>query len=128
MNFKDLTLKQTSESLAKKEISAMELATSAIERVKEVDGKLHAFLKLTEDKAFVDARVADEAIKLGTNTPLTGIPYALKDNILAKGIQATAGSKILENYIAAYDSTVAKRLAASAPVLIGKTNLDEFAM
>lgn len=114
--------------LATKEVSAMELATSSIERVKEVDPKLHAFLAVTEDKALADARVADEAIKNSNKMPLTGIPYALKDNILVKGIQATAGSKILENYIAAYDSTVAKRLSNNAPVLIGKTNLDEFAM
>lgn len=128
MEFKDLTIKEANELLAKKEISAVELATSAIERVREVDPKLHAFLAVTESQALDDAKSADDAIKNGNATVLTGIPYALKDNLLFKGIQATAASKILESYVAAYDATVVKKLKLQIPLLIGKTNLDEFAM
>jgi aspartyl-tRNA(Asn)/glutamyl-tRNA(Gln) amidotransferase subunit A len=128
MDYKDLTLTQAAEMLAKKEISAIELATSALQRVKDIDAEMHAFLHVAEERALDDAKKADEMIAQGESTVLTGIPYALKDNLLAKGLQATAGSKILENYVAAYDATVVKRLGNSNPVLIGKTNLDEFAM
>lgn len=128
MEYKDLTLKDAAEMIAKKEVSAMELATSAIERVKEVDDKLHAFLHVAEERALADAKIADQMIASNEATVLTGIPYALKDNLLAKDLPATAASKILENYKAAYDATVVKKLNASSPVLIGKTNLDEFAM
>src|SRR6185436_1226838 len=90
---------------------------------------LHAFLYVAENEA-LDA--ADEVDKMiiadGENFALTGIPYALKDNILHKGMQATAASKILENYKATYDATVVKKLKEQAPVLMGKTNMDEFAM
>lgn len=128
MDFKDLTLKQAAEMLGKKEVSALELATASLGRVREVDPSLHAFLAVTEDRALADAKSSDERIKNNESTMLTGIPYALKDNILVKGLQATAGSKILENYIATYDATIVKRLTNNSPVLIGKTNLDEFAM
>src|SRR5438067_2067834 len=118
MDFKDLTLKQAAELISRKEISATELATSSLERVKEVDERLHAFLAVTKDRAMADAKAADEAIKNNEGTALTGIPYALKDNILVKGIQATAGSKILENYKATYDATVVTKLNVQTPVLI----------
>jgi aspartyl-tRNA(Asn)/glutamyl-tRNA(Gln) amidotransferase subunit A len=128
MDFIDLTLTDAAELISKKEITATELATSALNRVREVDPKLHAFLAVTENRALADAKLADEAIRNGEATALTGIPYALKDNILVKGIQATAASKILENYKAAYDATIVRKLNLQTPVLIGKTNLDEFAM
>lgn len=114
--------------MAHKEISAKELVQASLERIKQVDGKLHAFLHVAEERALQAAEVADEAIADGENFSLTGIPFAAKDNILVKGLQATAGSKILENYIATYDATVIKKLNRDLPVLMGKTNLDEFAM
>lgn len=128
MDTHDLTIKQAAAMLANKEISAMELATSSLERIKYVDDKLHAFLHVTEDKALADARLADEAIKNNEASILTGIPYAVKDNILVKNLPATGGSKILENYVATYNATVIDKLNLRAPVVIGKTNLDEFAM
>jgi aspartyl-tRNA(Asn)/glutamyl-tRNA(Gln) amidotransferase subunit A len=128
MDFKDLTIKEASELLARKKVSAQELAKASIDRIKEIDGDLHAFLHVAKDRALSDAQTADDMIAKSENTVLTGIPYAAKDNILVKGLQATAGSKILENYKATYDATIIKKLRVANPVLIGKTNLDEFAM
>lgn len=128
MEIQDLTLKQAGHLLANKKISATELAQSSLSRIGAVDPKIHAFLHVSEEKAMTDAQTADTVIAKSVATALTGIPYALKDNILAAGLPATAASKILENYIATYDATVVKKLQLSAPVLMGKTNLDEFAM
>ena len=93
-----------------------------------MDPQIHAYFKLTEDRAQADAQAADAAIADGTNLALTGIPYAAKDNILIEGMQATAASKILENYIATYTASSMEKLQLQLPVLLGKTNLDEFAM
>lgn len=128
MDFTDLTIKSAAELLARKKVSAKELAQMSLQRIKAVDSKVHAFLKVTEDKALADAEVADQIIDEGENFSLTGIPFAAKDNILVKGIQATAASKILENYKATYDASIIKKLYSQSPVLMGKTNLDEFAM
>lgn len=128
MDFTDLTIKSASELLAHKKISAKELAEMSLKRIKEVDEKLHAFLYVAEKEAIEQAVQADQLIAEGENFTLTGIPYAVKDNILVKGMQATAASKILENYKATYNASVIKQLNEELPVIMGKTNLDEFAM
>ncbi len=128
MDFRDLSIKQVSEMLAHKKISAKELAEMSLKRIREVDDKLHAFLYVAEKEARVAAAKADQLIADGENFSLTGIPYAVKDNILVKGMQATAASRILEGYIAPYDATVIKKLSEELPVVMGKTNLDDFAM
>lgn len=128
MDFTDLTIKSASELLAHKKVSAKELAQMSLKRIKEVDDKLHAFLYVAEKEAMESAKKADQLIADGENFALTGIPYAAKDNIMVKGVQATAGSKILENYKATYDATVIKKLNVEQPVLMGKTNMDEFGM
>ena len=129
MDFTDLTIKSAAELIARKKISAQELAKMSLARIKEVDDKLHAFLYVAQKESLAQAQNVDEmVIADGENFVLTGIPYALKDNILYKGMPATAASKILEGYKATYDATIVKKLKAESPVLMGKTNLDEFAM
>lgn len=128
MDLLDLTIKSAADLLAHKKISAKELTQMSLDRIKDVDEKLHAFLYVAEKEAKVSAKKADQLIADGENFSLTGIPYAAKDNILVKGMQATAGSKILENYKATYNATVINKLNEEVPVLMGKTNLDEFAM
>src|SRR3989344_2334807 len=129
MNFTDLTIKSASELIAKKEVSAKELAEMSLERIKEVDDKVHAFLYVAEKEAMEQADEVDRMIIADNeNFALTGIPYSVKDCILVKGMKATAASKILENYVAPYDATVIEKLKKVSPVMMGKTNLDEFAM
>src|SRR6185295_606053 len=129
MDFSELTIKSAADLLAHKKISAKELAEMSLKRIKEVDGQLHAFLYVAENEALAQAAEVDKMIIAdGENFSLTGIPYALKDNILYKGMQATAASKILENYKATYDATIVNKLNEEMPVMMGKTNLDEFAM
>jgi aspartyl-tRNA(Asn)/glutamyl-tRNA(Gln) amidotransferase subunit A len=128
MELHELTVKEAAHKLANKQITAVELTRALLHRAKTIDPQIHAYLKLTEEKAMADAQAADQAIADGTNTVLTGIPYAAKDNIMIEGIQATAASKILENYIATYTASSVNKLNAQLPVLLGKTNLDEFAM
>jgi aspartyl-tRNA(Asn)/glutamyl-tRNA(Gln) amidotransferase subunit A len=127
MDFTELTIKSAAELLAQKKISAVELAQMSLQRIKQVDDKLHAFLYVAQQEALTQAKQADQLIADGENFSLTGIPYAVKDNILVKGMQATAASKILENYKATYNATVINKLNQELPVMMGKTNLDEFA-
>lgn len=128
MELYELTVKEAYTKLSNKEISSAELTSAVLNRIKKVDGQVHAFLKVTEEYAHASAEGADQIIASDSNFPLTGIPYAAKDNILIKGIQATAGSKILENYKAPYDASAIKKIKNVGAVLVGKTNMDEFAM
>jgi aspartyl-tRNA(Asn)/glutamyl-tRNA(Gln) amidotransferase subunit A len=127
MNLNQLTIKQASEMLAKKEITSVELTKACLARIKEIDHKIKACLTVCEKEALAEAKKADERIKNGEVGNLLGIPYLVKDNILTRGIKTTAASKILENYIAPYDATIIKKLKDAGAVLLGKTNLDEFA-
>ncbi len=129
MEFNNLTIKSAAEMISRKEVSAKELAQASLKRIKDVDDKVHAFLYVAEKESIASAEEVDKmVISDGENSPLTGIPYSVKDCILVKGMQATSASKVLENYIAPYDATVITKLKKVSPVIIGKTNLDEFAM
>lgn len=123
-----LTVEQCRLLLDGGDVSSVELAKASLERVRALDGELGAFLLVTDDMALETARRADERIKRGQAGPLTGVPYALKDIISTRGIRTTCGSKILENYVPVYQGLVADRLNQQDAVLIGKTNMDEFAM
>jgi len=124
-----LTIKEAHQGLLKKEFSALELCKTYLYEIEREDKKISAFLTITEDLAISQAKEVDEIISQGREIPaLAGIPCAIKDNILVEDVKCTAGSKILENYLAPYDATVIKKLKDQKAVILGKTNLDEFAM
>ncbi|MDD3032385.1 MAG: Asp-tRNA(Asn)/Glu-tRNA(Gln) amidotransferase subunit GatA [Candidatus Pacebacteria bacterium] len=122
------TIKEIREDLDSKKYSSEELTKDYLKRIKNEDGEIHAFLDVFEKEALLEAKDADERIKKGEVSILTGIPCAIKDNILIKGKKCTAGSKMLENYIASYDASVVLKLKKQGVVFLGKTNMDEFAM
>ncbi|MDP2741472.1 MAG: Asp-tRNA(Asn)/Glu-tRNA(Gln) amidotransferase subunit GatA [bacterium] len=129
MDLTDLTITKAHEGLLKKEFSAVELTKAYLSEIKKTDKEINAFLTITEDLALAGAQEADRKILSGKPISLlTGIPCAIKDAILVKEQRCTAGSKILENYIAPYDATVIKKLKEEGAVILGKTNTDEFTM
>jgi aspartyl-tRNA(Asn)/glutamyl-tRNA(Gln) amidotransferase subunit A len=123
-----LTAAEISEKLAKKEMSAVEVASAFLDRIESEDAKYGAFLTVDRERALEQARNAQARIEDGSATPLTGVPIAVKDNISTEGIETTCASKILKGYVPPYDATVVQKLKESGAVILGKTNLDEFAM
>ncbi len=130
MNFELLTIFNLRKLFKQKKASPIEVANYFLSRIAKQDKKINAFLSVDEKKVIAQAKKAEENFTKQDETNfLTGIPAAIKDNILIKNSITTAGSKILENYHAPYDATVIKMLKEKGPVVImGKTNLDEFAM
>lgn len=129
MSLAFLTIKEASKLISKKEISPLELTNSVLERIQEYDKKLNSYITVLEENAISSAKKAEEEIQSGEyKGPLHGIPISLKDIFITKGIKTTCGSGMLENFIPPYDSTVAKKLAESGIILLGKNNMDEFAM
>ncbi len=129
MKLCELTIKQAHLGLKNQEFSAKELTKAFLDEISLKDKKISSFLTQTKDLALSQAEKVDELISRGKELPiLAGIPMALKDNILVKDVKCTAGSEILENYIAIYDATVIKKLKEKGAVILGKTNMDEFAM
>ncbi|MFV9567047.1 Asp-tRNA(Asn)/Glu-tRNA(Gln) amidotransferase subunit GatA [Thermoanaerobacter mathranii] len=128
MELYSLTIHELRELLKKREVSALEVTKSYLERIKEVEPKIDALITITEDFALQKAKEADEKIKKGEDTVLTGIPVIIKDNISTEGIKTTCSSKMLENYIPPYNATVVEKLLEEGAVILGKSNLDEFAM
>ncbi len=127
-----LTVLEAIEGLKKHEFTSVDLVNACYDQISKYDDKIKAFIILTKDFALDESSKADKLIKeKGADAfkefPLLGIPYACKDNFNTEGFQTTAGAKILEGYIAPYESTVTKRLKAAGAVLLGKTNMDAFA-
>ncbi len=108
--------------------SSEELTRACLTRVSELDGALNCFITVTAEQALAAARAADERIRQGNAGPLTGIPFAHKDIFCTRGIRTSCGSKMLDNFAAPYDATVTQKLQAAGAVMLGKTNMDEFAM
>ena len=123
-----LTITQAHQLLKERKVSSVELTKASLKRLAEVEEKVHACVTVNEKAALKQAAVADQAISSGKIEPLTGIPSLIKDNICTKGVRTTCSSKILENFIPPYDATVTERLKNTKVVILGKTNMDEFAM
>ena len=124
-----LTLHEAHKLLKQRKISSTELTRSVLKRIADIEGKVHACVTIIEDIALNEAERVDNYIKTADEiTPLTGIPTLIKDVICTKGIRTTCGSKMLENFVPPYDATVMEKLKAQKAVIIGKTNMDEFAM
>lgn len=129
IELENLTIKKAHQGLKNKDFSAIELTESFLDRIKKQNNSIHAFLSITEELALSQAKITDRKIANKEEIDvLSGIPMAVKDIIMVEGVKATAGSKILENYIAPYDATAIKKLRKLSAVVVGKTNLDEFGM
>jgi aspartyl-tRNA(Asn)/glutamyl-tRNA(Gln) amidotransferase subunit A len=120
-----LSAVETAAKIASREVSAVEVAQAHLDRIAAVDGKLHAFLHVDTDGALAQAKRVDAGEISG---PLAGVPLALKDVIVTRGLPTTAGSKILEGWVPPYDATIVERMRDAGIVVLGKTNMDEFAM
>jgi aspartyl-tRNA(Asn)/glutamyl-tRNA(Gln) amidotransferase subunit A len=108
--------------------SSAELTQASLDRIAALDGRLNAFITVTADAALQAARAADARIRAGQAGPLTGIPFAHKDIFCTRGVKTSCGSRMLDNFPAPYDATVTRKLAEAGAVMVGKTNMDEFAM
>ena len=133
MNLYKKTASELAEMIKNKEITSQEVTRNFLDRIKSVEDKVGAFSNIFEEKALEQARKIDEenneeGRKNYENTGLFGVPVALKDNIVSKGDLTTAASQILKNYVGVYDATVVKKLKKAGVVLVGKANMDEFAM
>jgi len=123
-----MTLEEAGALLRTKQATSVELTLAVLDRINAVEPKTRAYVTVTEDLAMQQARKADERIAKGQAGPLTGVPMQLKDNISTKGVRTTCSSKMLSNFVPVYDATVARKLYDAGAVLVGKGNMDEFAM
>ena len=124
----DKTIAELSTALHAREVSSAELTRLMLQRIKTLDPALNSFVTLTEDQAIAQATAADARIAAGDAGPLTGVPIAHKDIFCTRDVRTSCGSRMLENFIAPYDATVVGRLEQAGAVMLGKTNMDEFAM
>ncbi|MBI4843952.1 MAG: Asp-tRNA(Asn)/Glu-tRNA(Gln) amidotransferase subunit GatA [Nitrospirae bacterium] len=128
MELHSLTIEEARNAMQKGELSPVELADAFIKRIEAVEKKIRAYVTVTKEGAETMAKEAEDAMKKGAESPIAGIALAVKDNICTQGVKTTCSSKILGNFIPPYESTATKKLRDTGYVLIGKTNLDEFAM
>ena len=124
----NLTITQALEKLKSREISATELTRAYLERIEKYGADLNCYITVTPERALSDAAAADARYAAGTPLPLDGMPIAMKDLFATRGIRTTAASRMLENFVPEYESTVSQKFIDAGTVLLGKSNLDEFAM
>lgn len=123
-----LSIEEAAKRLSTQTVSAVELTQAVLERIQEADPRYQAFLTVDRENALAQAVEADRRLKQGAATALTGLPVAIKDNIITRGLRTTCASRLLENFVPPYDATVVTALRQAGAVIVGKTNLDEFAM
>ncbi|MBI2341848.1 MAG: Asp-tRNA(Asn)/Glu-tRNA(Gln) amidotransferase subunit GatA, partial [Deltaproteobacteria bacterium] len=124
-----MSINELHKELASGKVSAVELAKSYLETIRKTNPSLNSFITVCEENALKQAAKADERLKSKKNvTPLTGIPIGIKDLLITKGIRTTCASKILSNYVPQYNATVVDKLENAGAVILGKLNMDEFAM
>lgn len=123
-----LTIHEAHRLLKQKAVSSVELTKAVLKHLHGIENKVHACTTITDEQALQDAKEADRAIAAGDIRPLTGVPALIKDVICTKGIRTTCSSKMLENFVPPYDACVIEKLKAAHYVIVGKTNMDEFAM
>lgn len=129
MELHNLTIHELHEKLKKKELTSLELTETFLKRIDAVDEKIKAYITVTKENAIEQAKEADKRLASNKDiTPLTGVPISVKDIFCTKGIQTTCASKILANFIPPYDAHVIKKLKHAGAVILGKNNMDEFAM
>ena len=128
MNFHLKSLKELRYLLDHHDITAEELTEHFLDRIEKIDPEICSFVTVCREDALAQAKAAQERIDKGDIAPMTGIPVALKDNICTRGVRTTCSSKMLENFLPPYDATVTAALKAQGAVLLGKNNMDEFAM
>ena len=129
MDLNLLTVASTSTAIAERATTATQLAEGFYKKIEAEDGDVHAYLTLAKERALAQAaRIDALAVKGDPLPPLAGVPVAVKDVMVTRGVRSTAGSKILGNYIPPYDATAVARLEEAGAVILGKTNCDEFAM
>ncbi|MFC1982813.1 Asp-tRNA(Asn)/Glu-tRNA(Gln) amidotransferase subunit GatA [Chloroflexota bacterium] len=128
MKIDDLTVHEAHQLLKSKQLSSVELTGAYLERIRKVEQEVHALVTVTDDLALEQARRADERLAAGDAGHLTGVPVVIKDNMCTKGIRTTCSSKMLENFMPPYNATVVERLNDCGAVIVGKANMDEFAM
>jgi len=122
------TLTQLAASLRARKFSSVELVTALLARIERAQGTLNTFISVTREPALAAAAAADRALAAGSAGALTGVPIAHKDIFCTRGVRTTCGSRMLENFVSPYDATVVAKLGAAGAVMLGKTNMDEFAM
>ena len=123
-----LSIRELRELLARREVSALEVARAHLDRIDALDDEtVRSLLTVTRERAEEQAKQADARLRAGENAPLLGVPMILKDVLTTRGIRTTAGSKILEQFVPIEDATITRRLAEAGTVLLGKSNMDEFA-